>query len=224
MRGNEVTVPQYASRRYKPNPPTPSSHARAHQGATSLLRRYKPSSVPFEYTSIDLDSTDPVGLGELAKISVVDDSPGNASLCYSSENTVTTNFGPLAPHAPPERTAAAAAIYVPRVDCYPACPGPSVKGPSVKRLTTSADSAGSAGSAGTSTSNATSGGSPSAGSANFTGWNGTTYTGLLPAFVYQTAEELGFPSPTVPALEMNRDCPKQPKSSVSRRRRYLPWR
>ena len=115
----------------------------------------------------------------------------------TSENTVTTNFGPLAPHAPPERTAAAAAFYVPRVECYPACPGPSVK-----RLTTSADSANSAGSAGTSTSNATSlgGGSPSAGSANFTGWNGTTYTGLLPAFVYQTAEELGFPSPTVPAF------------------------
>ena len=203
MRGNEVTVPQYASRRYKPPHPTPSSHARAHQGATSLLRRYKPSSVPFEYTSTDLDSTDPVRLGELAKISVVDDSPGNVSLCYSSENTVTTNFGPLAPHAPPERTAAAAAFYVPRVECYPACPGPSVK-----RLTTSADSANSAGSAGTSTSNATNlgGGSPSAGSANFTGWNGTTYTGLLPAFVYQTAEELGFPSPTVPALEMNRDC------------------
>ena len=179
-----VIVPQYAS------------HARAHYGAPSLVCRYKPSSVPFEYTSTDLDSTDPVGLGELAKISMVDDSLGNVSLCYSSESFVMTNFGPLAPHAPPERTAAAAAFYVPRVECHPACPGPSVK-----RLPTST-SADSANSTGINTGNTTSSGgsSPSVGSTNSAGWNGTTYTGLLPAFVYQSAEELGFPSPTVPAF------------------------
>ncbi len=135
---------------------------------------FKASRLPFQYDAQILDPSDPVALGKIVETNTVDDSLGNVSLCYY-DRIDKTSFGPLGPSAKAERTSAAAAVYVPSVECYPECPGPTVA------ETGSGDA------------EAGSGGSGSA--------SVTNYTGLLPAFVYQTREELGEPWPTVPSFE-----------------------